>query len=78
MFANNGYSKEILKLYNEEVSYMSLVELEECSFDSLSINGETIGEKFGDRSWISGRSFGDNRLSRDFFFDNVDKYLVEG
>ncbi len=56
---------------------------EDMRFDALYVNYKLIGEtsevNIGNnkKPWISGRDFGDHSLSKDFFFDNVNKYKIE-
>ena len=50
--------------------------LENMSFDFITIDGERQGEEFDGRAWISGRSFGDNKLETSYFLNTVNKYKV--
>lgn len=50
--------------------------LEDMTFDTLYIDGERQGDSFGSRSWISGRSFGDNSMSKDWFYEQVNAYKL--
>jgi hypothetical protein len=48
--------------------------LEDMTFDHLRFDGKLLGDTFGDKPWINGRSFGDNRMSltfiKEFLIDN--------
>ena len=54
------------------------IRLEDMTFDHIQINSELQGDT-SSRSlpWIQGRDFGDNSMSKDWFFETVNKYLKD-
>lgn len=66
---NNSFSEDI----QISEGYMGS---EDMNFDHIHINGRLIGETFNFKPWISDRDFGDYKIAEDWFFKQVNKYLL--
>jgi len=84
---NNRISTDDAKQYIKENDFdvdiqvnSGNIGLEDMSFDHIYINGKLQGETSemnhggNVKAWISGRDFGDNRMSKDWFLDTVNEY----
>lgn len=88
----NRISADEAKAYiydNEFVANIQVISghigLEDMTFDHIYINGELQGDRNSMRRseiadqrvpWIKDRDFGDNSMSKDWFYETVNKYLT--
>lgn len=75
---NNKFSKKIS-------IYPGKIGMEDMTFDHILIDGEIQGDTFEInrqgctiiQAWINDRDFGDHLMTKDWFYETVDKYLIK-